>query len=365
MTIDKNPTTAKAKKLLPQKGASFAQNLLRIFLLAMIVCAVFLLAITLYLTDYQRSLPADAAAKLLKAYEETNSAVFSQYSDALPNAFADDYRFAAYIDLSFPKENLYYCKGTAKNAGETAYEFKAGNMHIATLTTKEIKSTTFFGFQNYEVVSFVPHPLIHYNVFAPLGTPLMLEGAMLHEKYPPQPAYAKACFKDVSASNISEVYSIPDYDALGALSVKDARAEDYIIDIDKENHSVMVTSQAEQTSKAEIIDFTGKFVKEYLLFTSKKNADRWAVLKMTHPKTEFHKTLQQYSNTWGKEYTSDRFKDVIIDEIKKYSQTEYSCRVSLTYTIVRSEGVTKNTDFSAVLYLTNKTGKWLTVDMAL
>jgi hypothetical protein len=62
---------------------------------------------------------------------------------------------------------------------------------------------------------------------------------------------------------------------------------------------------------------------------------------------------------------SDRFKDVIIDKVKKYSDTEYSCLIRLTYIIVRSDGITKDIDFSATFFVTNKTGSWLTVDMAL
>lgn len=365
MTIHKEITIEKVKNMLPQKGASFAYNLTNAFFLAMVVCTVFLSVLTLYLADYQNSLPADVATRLLKAYNEADSAVFAEYNDALPNAFADDYRFAAYIDLSFPKEQLYYCKGTAKHTGETVYEFKARNIHIATLTTKEIESTTFFGFRNYEVVSFVPEPIEYYTIFAPIGTRVMIDGSLLHQKYPPTLGYAYPCFESVSASNISEIYIVPDYDALGALSIKNASSEDYIIEIDEENDSVLIAQKSEQTAQGEIIEFVDQFVKEYLIFTTKKNAPRGLVLKMTHPQTEFYKILQQYSNVWRKEYRSGRFNDIEINEIKQYSPSEYSCNVSLSYLIVRDDGAEKNIDFAAVFYLTNRNGTWLAVDMEL
>lgn len=361
MTIEKQSAITKAKELLPQKGAGFTENFIRAFLVAIIVCAVFLLIFTFYLSDYQRSLPADTAARILEAYNENDSAVFAQYNDNHASAFIDDYKLAAYKDLSFPREKLYYCKGTAKNPDETVYEFKAGNMHIATLTTRTTKNSTFFGFQGYEVISFTPRPIAHYTIVAPLGTLLMMDGVQLHKKYPPNPGYAKPCFKNVVESNISEVYSIPDYDALGALSVKNATAEDYEIDIDEENYSVIITTKPEQAIKAQIVEFTEEFLKEYLIFTTKRNAPRGTVLKMTHPKTDFYKTLLQYSNTWGKQYVSDGIEDIVINEIKAYSQTEYSCHASLTYIIVRSDGVTKNIDFSAVIDLTNNEGKWMVV----
>lgn len=365
MTIDRKLLTEKVKKWLPQKGVRYKSNLIRAFSLAMIVCAVFLLVLTLFLSDYQHSLPTDAAARLIKAYTEADSAVFAEYWNEVPNAFTDDYRFAAYMNLSFPKEELYYHKGTAKNVGETAYEFKAGNIHIATLTTRETKSTSLFGFNKYEIISFVAHPISHYTIYAPLGTPLVLDGRLLHEQYPPTPGYAHPCFSNVSTNQISEEYSIPDYDAFGTLSVQDVTAADYMIDVDEENKRVFVTPKTEQKIKAEIIDFTLKFVKEYLVFTTQKNAPRGPVLKMTYPQTEFHKIIQQYNNAWRKEYTSDQFKDITIDEIREYSPYEYSCRVSLTHIIMREDGATKTIDFSSTLYLTNRTGTWLTVDMAL
>ncbi|NCB42427.1 MAG: hypothetical protein EOM59_07380 [Clostridia bacterium] len=363
MTIRKKADTIKKRNRFLLKNLSFEAKLLRIFLIAMIFCAAFLLIFTLYLKDYQKSLPSNTATHILQAYREADSSVFALYSNDLPNAFENDYRLEAYINRGISVDELYYCKGTSNSPDETIYEFKEGNTHVGTLTTRETGTTTFFGFNDYEVLSYIPHSAELYTVFATKGTPLMMDQEMLCSKYPPKEGYPTVSFNLVHNSNHIDVYQIPDYDAFGSLSVQNASIEEYFIDVDEERHMASITEEATVSEKEAITLFMREFLKDYLIFTTKKDADRWAVLKKSYPGTEFYKTIQNYSNSWGKEYVSDRFKDVIIDKIKKYSNVDYSCRASLTYVIIRSDGVTKEIDFSATFYATKSAIAWLVVDM--
>jgi len=365
MAIRKKSDAPKKQSLLPQKNSSFEVKLLRAFLFAMVFCAVSLLIFTLYLKDYQKSLPSNTATHLLQAYREADSSVFAMYNNDLPNAFDNDYRLAAYISRDIPVDKLYYCKGTSKNPDETIYEFKVGSTPVGTLTTRETGATTFFGFDVYEIVSYIPHSSAFYTVSATQGTPLMMDQEMLCVKYPPKEGYPTDSFTVVRDSNHIDVYHIPDYDAFGSLSIQNASLEEYFIDIEDEKHTASITTAATASEKEAITLFIREFLKDYLVFTTKKDADRWGVLKKAYPGTEFYKTMQNYSNAWGKEYVANRFKDVIIDKIKKYSNVDYSCRASLTYIIIRSDGVTKEIDFSATFYVTKNSTAWLVVDMAL
>ncbi|MEG3030117.1 MAG: hypothetical protein RR827_06925 [Oscillospiraceae bacterium] len=323
-----------------------------------------LILLWLFLGDYQKNLPQNFAEKILKAYQTTDVQTIKKYSKDVSGSGGADEERANYYRENIKLDKLYFYKATEKKQGEIEYEFVAQGQEVATLTLGATGKKSGFGFPKYEIISLKECPLTEYCITAPYDVQLYIDGEIIDQQYITDEQVVVDNFVPIAQEEFkTSVYRIGDLPHIDTLSAVSEDGCECTVVWSEEHDSARVEKTVSDQQEKEILDFTIDFSQSYSMFATQQYGNRMATLSRVYPGTDFYNALLLYTNEWGESYTYDRFDNRVIDNIVRYSQTEFSCDIRFNYVIIFDDGTEKSYPYSMTYYLTKHTGQMLLVDM--
>ena len=337
---------------------TFRTWLLRIAIAALLLIATGLGFLWLYLADYQSALPVNWGERVTQIYKNKDASALAQLCTDLPAVFSDSSVLQKYLTDANISEDIFYYQGSAENADGAVYHISTDTQMLATVTLKKSGSKTFFGFEPYEFVSLVPEPLHKYTISAPADAVVNLNGETIPTRYLTETATAVPYFTQLGLPEIKQnTYVIDDFNTVQTLTA------DGFLMIENGENNYLLQRIPDTTTQDEIYAFAESYAKAYIKFATARGSSRASVLQMTQPRTVLYGAVLHYGNEWGEIYTKDRYENLSVSDCVQYTDTEFSCKVSMDYLIFNKEGEEKKYDFDFTFYMTHLSGAWKLVHM--
>jgi len=306
-----------------------------------------------YLEDYQQTRPEVIADNIYQAYKNGDAAQIAALCSNLPTVFEDTELFKQYLKDNISNKEIYYYKGSSSSEDEICYEFTVMGEKFASLTQVKTGKKSTMGFDIYEAQSIVGHPLYTYSITLPQDAKAFINGSALDEKYLTETVNTAEELTEAGFGPFpTSEYLIDDFNYINEFSVEFPDKYNIV----RDGNDITVTRIVSEQDKQAMAEFADKFVDVYMRFAVAAYGPRDPVLEMSYPDTKFYKAVQTYTNEWGEYYAKYEFKNYVIDDFCRYSDTEYSCHVTLDYVITDWYGQEKNYPFDAVFYITSKNG---------
>lgn len=337
---------------------AFRTWLLRISITLFLLIAAGMGVLWLYLADYQTALPVNWGQRIVQIYKDRDAAALAELCTDLPAVFQDKNVLQSYLTDADIKGDVFYYPGTAQKDSELVYHIGTDTQMLATVTLKKSGSKTFFGFEPYDFVSLSPAPLHQYTIVAPAKAKIMLNGEGIPDRYLVKTDPVVSCFTQIGVPEIQQnTYSIADFNTVKSLS-----AEGFSV-IKSAEGTYCLQRTPDAAAQTGIYTFAEDYAKAYIKFATARGASRAPVLQMTHPQTALYDAIVKYGNEWGEIYTSDRYENLAVTDCTQYTDTEFSCKVSMDYLIFNRNGEQKKYDFDFTFYITRLSGAWKVVQM--
>lgn len=337
------------------RRSHFAQNLFLFTGIVLIMICIFFINFWQYLADYQQALPTMLSEKILTAYQKCDTTVIKNYCRNLPPALCDDLTLHTYLNKNIQTKELYYYENAIKDDGNSIiYTFCKDNQKFADLTVSKTGEKSKYGFPLYEITSLEQYPLSYYTLVQYPGTTILIQDRPIDVSYQIDQVTLASCFDQIETGPFYKTtYSIPDYLVSTALTARDSSNNSCELVWNDDHTTCTAFLLPDDTVKQEVTDFSEAASKAYAIFATIKYADKSPLLAYLYPDTDFYKAISTYDNDWGITKTSDRFDTVSCSDFMKYSETEYSCDVSLSYFV--SQGATeKEYPLNLTCYVTYK-----------
>lgn len=330
-------------------------------MLAIVFCALIFLWI--WLADYQRALPTNFCDEIQQAYETADGAALQSLCTNLPAVLQNADKFSAYLQQNINTEDLYYYPGTAAAHDEAVYEFVSGGHHLAQLTLRKTGKKSLFGFTLYEVKALEQLPAATYTLTAPSGVTVLVNGEELSEQYLTGQEDAADCYDGiVAATPKNNTYEISDFNYVETVEAS-VNGVPCSVNWNTETNEIIITRVPSDTVQQQLASTAEYAAKEYIVFATQRYAPNYNVVALLYPNTTLYNAVLSYGNEWGEVYVADRYEDIVLDSFTAYSDTEFACRVSMTYVITEDTGNEKTFPFNAMLYFTVVNGNWRWVAM--
>ncbi len=355
---------ARARRQYRRKRSHFVRNLFVFICIVLIMICIFFVKFWQYLADYQQSLPSMFGEEILKAYQKCDTTLIKKYTDNLPSTLSDDLILHTYLSNNIHTKDLYYYENAIQDEGNRiTYTFCNKNQKFADLTVTKTGQTSKYGFPLYEITSLKQYPFIYYTLVQYPGTTILTQNTPVDASYQTDQEILASCFDQIDAGPFYKTtYSIPDFLVSTELAAADSAKNSCDLVWDKDHTTCTSSLLPDDTMKQDISDFSESASKAYAIFATIKYADKSNLLSYLYPNTDFYKAIRTYDNDWGITKTSDRFDAVSSSNFMKYSDTEYSCNISLNYFV--SQGTTeKEYPLNITCYVTYKNGKPQVVDL--
>ena len=318
-----------------------------------------------WLDEYQKTLPTQFGDEVITAFEKSDGELLREHYPTFPDELSSTKEFEKYLTDNNLQENLSFYQATSKKKDEIIYEFKGGDKKLAQLTLKPTGEKSFFGFTLYIPIWFELIPLEPYKITVPAGVDLFINDELISQEYLIGKAEQAEIFKQVGFEPLYIYeYEIPEF--IPVLSVNATAADGSIcnLDWDKTNSTIDVKIIPPDNTITLIKNFALDAAKKYIVFATKIDAPRDELMPLLAPQTLFSQSILKYDNSWGVEYVTDSFSDIIVDRYAKYSDSAFSCRVKLKYNVTNDKGVTKSYDFNSKMYFSMKYNRlyWVGMD---
>ena len=341
-----------------RRHSHVVRNLSLFIGIVLIMICIFFIKFWQYLADYQQSLPAMLGEKILTAYQRCDTTVIKKYCSNLPSTLSEDLTLHTYLNKNIQTKELYYYENAIEDEGHSiTYTFCKNNEKFADLTVTKTGQKSKYGFPLYEITSLEQYPLFYYTLIQYPGTTILIQNTPIDDSYQINQETLASCFDQIEAGPFYKTtYSIPDYLISTELTAADSAKNSCNLVWNKDHTTCTSSLLLNDTMKQKISDFSEAASKAYAIFATIKYADKSSLLLYLYPDTDFYKAIRTYDNDWGITKTSDRFDAVSCSNFMKYSDTEYSCDVSLSYFV--SQGTTeKEYPLNFTCYVTYKNGK--------
>ena len=318
-----------------------------------------------WLDEYQTTLPSQYGDQIVTAFEEANGALLRKLYPTFPDELSKNKDFEKYLVDNKLQENLSFYQSTAEEKDAIVYEFKGGDKKLAHLILKPSGEDSFFGFTQYIPIWFELIPLAPCKITVPDGANLFINGKPISEKYYTSRVKQGAIFDELGGSPIYvNEYQIPEYITISSAKATTSKGSICELDWDKSNSTIDVLIVPDDKTKRRIKNFSLDAAKKYIVFATKIDAPRNELMPLLAPDTLFAESILKYDNSWGVEYVTDSFSQIVVDEYISYSNSAFSCRVKLKYNVLTELGVARSYDFNSTMYLTMKNGRlyWVGMD---
>jgi hypothetical protein len=326
------------------------------------VITLLLITLWFYLAEFQRMLPSEFGAKIVQAYKSNDFQTLRKYGDNLPPSFQSDAIFAKYIAEFEPSDEFYFYPVLSKKDDQIIFDIANKSKTFATLTIENTHKKSFFGFAIYNIVSLRQEPLFKYSITAPQEVSILLDGHPINERYLTKDSETITSFSQVQTEPIQyKTYRIYDFYYFETLTTGPSSTKLEIHE-NEANHSYVVAKVPSENDIKEVSDFSLNVSKIYTYFVTRGGAPIDKLTPLLYPNTAFYKSIVTYDNRWGAVYEGHSFENVIVENIIKYTDTEYSCDIQYDYIIKFKSGYTNLHRVSFRYFVTKKSGKWLLVD---
>ena len=340
------------------KCSHFLRNLAVFIGIVLFMICIFFVKFWQYLAEYQETLPSMLGDEILAAYQECDTTTIKKYANNLPPTLSDDLTLHSYLTQIIGTKDLYYYENTTENNRiNIVYTFCKNNQKFADLTVTKTGENSKHGFPLYKITSLMQYPLTYYTLIQNPGTTIYAQNTPIDVSYQTDREILASCFDQIGAAPFYKTtYHIPDYFLSMDLTVVDSARNACELIWNKDHTSATTAFLTDDIRKGEITIFSETVAKTYAIFATIKYTDKNSLLSYLYKDTAFYKAIRAYDNDWGITKTSDHFDTVSSSNIIKYSDTEYSCDVSLDYYV--SQGNTeKKYPLHITCYITYQNGK--------
>jgi hypothetical protein len=191
---------------------------------------------------------------------------------------------------------------------------------------------------------------------------ILLDGHPINERYLTKDTEIITNFSQVQAEQIQyKTYRINDFYYFETLSTGPSSTK-LVIHENETNHSYIVAKVPSDEDIQQVSDFSLNVSKIYTYFVTRGGAPIDKLTPLLYPNTAFYKSILTYDNRYGAVYDEHSFENVVVENIIKYTDTEYSCDIHYDYIIKFKAGNTNSHNVSYRYFVTKKSGKWLLVD---
>lgn len=357
-------TSIKRQRRHHKRKSHFLRNLLLFVGIVTIAVTLFFFRLWHYLEDYQQHLPSMLGDEILAAYQSADTSTIRKYCTNLPDALQDDMTFHAYLNQSVSKADLYYYESsTSDQKSSITYTFVDNDQTFATLVVSKTPEVSKYKFPIYEITSLEQSVLKQYTFIETPGTTILVNGSPLDESYITDQTTVDTAFDEIGAGPyVTTTYTLPDYLVSADITAVDASGASCPLTWDEDHTTCTSTYALPDSNMQELSSFATNAAREYAVFATIKYASRDALLTCLYPGTDFYQAIKTYDNDWGITKTGDSFDNISVTDCIQYSDTEYSCMVTLDY-IVKQGGTEKTFPLSFTCYITSRDGTYKIVNL--
>lgn len=312
-----------------------------------------------FLSEFQKSDPNAPVSNITNALKSDDYAQVVDKINNLPPKQQDPETYKQYIQENTNVDDvIYYAESESIGNHEKRYDIKIGKVEIMEVVMVAMEEKSSFDLLQYEMKSCVALPLTTYTIINYSDDQVLMNDEVLNEKY-----FVDEVEQSDNGVGIPyhyKTYYIDDLTYLQEVQLANKEAE---VDFDDEKNVIKIYQKMDEVLQGEVKDFALTALHPYLIFSTANQGSRGNILQYVYPYSKLNYSINEYFNTYGMLYVSDELRNLVIDDLIAYSDTEFYCHVSLEYVVTQSDGIQKGYDFEKGFYITSRNGYYQLVDM--
>lgn len=311
-----------------------------------------------FLMEFQKSVPYAPVSDIVSSLKSGEYENVISKIDNLPEELQDAKSYEQYIQEFTEDDIIYYSESTNTQSNLKSYDIKIGKTKIMEVVMESQSEKSSYDLLQYEMKSCQAIALTSYTIMNYSDDQILVNQKELSNQYFVEETQYSDNGVDIPFAH--KTYKIDDL-----MYIKDIQLANHPSDvhIDHENNVIRVYNKIDEELENEIKDFAKTVLHPYLIFSTANQGSRYNLLQYVYPYSNLNYAINEYFNTYGMLYVSDELRNLVIDEIIAYSDTEYSCHVSVEYVVTQSDGIQKSYDFGKGFYITSRNGYYQLVDM--
>lgn len=340
----------------------------KVYLTVIIIFAIMLVFGLIIFRDvlekYENSQPDTTVSKIITEYIENGNtyALKDAYNLAVSDYETEQTVNEAVKQLTNGKKLTVATLAKKAEGYDDAYAIKADDQKLMLVYLNKSKKKDSYGIQGYDIakVEFSNKVYSEFTVTMPGDAEITVNGVKLKDtdrktdKIPKLPS-------DMNSDNLAGKQTCTISNVLGKdIDIK-ATTDGKELTVTKDGNSYHVVQKLDNAEADKVSEYAIQAAKAYAAYMQ-DDSYLGAVAKYLDKSTDFYENVRTSLVTFAWDHDSYKFTDVTSDEVHKFSNELYSCRVKFTQ--VLKLGTTEYRDyFDKYIYVRTSSNGYLVVDM--